>query len=669
MKEEPTIYLEVSASDNQIKIGLQRPQDMVWHYDTIPVSISDLNDCIQHLTENINLINRTEGQAHRASEKIKALGQRLCDTLLSPDIKNILRKSMAEYLILKLDDSLVSIPWELICLDNQLLSERFCMGRIVKTHQSVTQTESRSLSFPLEMWILTGDDPNLSGVEKETQQLLCEMDQLNKEQLIVSAAFDQGGSVDQIKSQIRNFDIIHFAGHSDYNLSEPDQSGWRFNDSHLTASDIDRMSGSATMPALIFSNACQSARTCQWSLQDNFTEKSFDLANAFIRSGVRHYLGTFWEIPDQAGSTFAINFYQALFESKSIGMALKHARMKCLESDGAPISAAYVLYGDPRQTYIDPSSSMNQTIQTRGAGFRPFRALSQKVQSIPLNGLWLFMCIAMIIVGVWIWHQALLRVDNFQQMDKQRILKKIADEKRDYIDQLFLEIEKITGQSAYPQALTNNDKWTSRRLTLSIDYETHLLRMEDRAQLSMLSAVVGKALIENHHATVLERVHLDKILQELKRANSGLINKHNRIRPDLLPSRLIVFIELHKEKNKTIAILHLADIEQGHVVDYFFMPLQEKSILQQQEHLSRSLIDTLRQHYPIRGKIERIQDQFVFLNIGSNEGVKKDQVFIVLKNHAKLNVTTCLLHTCTTSLKGPNIKLERGWKVEAVTSQ
>jgi len=668
MNNEPTIYLEVSALDTQIKIGIQRPQDMVWHYDTIPVSISDLNNCINRLTDNINLMNRTEGQHHRATEKIHSLGQNLCDTLLSVEIKNLLRKSSAKYLILKLDDTLVSIPWELICIDNQLLGERFCMGRIVKTNQTVTQTESRPLSLPLNMWILTGDDPDLSGVNQETQQLFCHLDQLNQDQLIINAAFDQGGAVDQVKSQIRNFDIIHFAGHADYNISKTDLSGWRFIDAHLTASDIDRMSGSAAMPALIFSNACQSARTCQWSFRENCTEKSVDLANAFMRSGVRHYLGTFWEIPDQAGSRFAIIFYQALFESKSIGMALKQARTECFEKGGAPISAAYVLYGDPRQTYID-ASSINQNVQTRGSGFRPFHAISQKVQAMPLNGLWLCMCIALIIVGVWVWHQALLRVDHYQQMDKQQLLKQIADEKREYVDRLFLEIEKITGQSAYPQTPKTSDHWTSRRLTLSIDYETHLLRMEDRAKLSMLSAVIGKALIEDHRVTVLERIHLDKILQELKRANSGLIDKNNRIRPDLLPSRLIVFLELHKKKNQTIAILHLADIEKGHVVDYFFLPLQEKLIIQQKDHLSRPLIESLEKHYPIRGKILRITDQSIYLNIGSEMGVYENMKLIVLKNHAKLIVNNSLLHTCTAKLKDSHFKLERGWKVEAEPSQ
>jgi len=663
MNTEPTIYLEANYSDHQIKIGIQRSQDMVWHYDTLPVTISELDECVTRLTENINQMNRTQGQTRIASEKIMSLGQRLCDALLSKEIKDLLRASTAEYLILKLDDTLVSIPWELICIDNRLLCERFCMGRVVKTHQSVSYAESRKLTPPLTMWILSGDnDSDLSGVDQETDSLLCRLDQLNQDQVMVNAAFDQGGTVDQVQSQLRNFDMVHFAGHGDYDSEKPEASGWRFSDAHLTAKDIDRMSGSAAMPSLIFSNACQSARTCQWSLQGARTDGSFDLANAFMRSGVRHYLGTFWEIPDQAGSNFAQTFYQSLFHGNTIGMALKLARKTCMETDGSPIGAAYVLYGDPTQTYISGSTD-NQTVQTRSSGFRPFRAISEKIQSLPLNGLWLCLCMAIVIVGLWIGYQALLRVDRYQDMDMQKIVKDRAHKKRDYIDQLFSEIEKLTGQSPQPHFEKPDDSWTSRQLTLSIDYETYFSQM-DRSQASLIAAVLGKSLIENHHVTVLERVYLDKILEELKRANSGLIDTNNRIRPDLLPSRLIIFMELHVEQGQTTVLMHLADIEQGHVVDYFFLPLLNRSILKQQKHLSRPLIEALRKYYPIRGRIQHIQDQRVNLNIGHVMGVRKNQVFVVLKNNLHLTVQTCLPHTCTARINDPRIKLERGLKVE-----
>ncbi|KPA15111.1 CHAT domain protein [Candidatus Magnetomorum sp. HK-1] len=597
MNQEQTLSLEVSYSENQIKIGIQQPDDMVWHYDTLSVVISELDDCVRALTENINQMVRTEGETARAQEKIKILGQRLCDALLSPDIKNFLKKSTAEYLLLKLDDALVSLPWELICIDNTFLCELFCMGRTIKTHQSVAQITSRKITLPLNMWILSENDSHLSGVDKETQALISELDQINKAEKLVNAALDQGVSVDEIKSHIRDFDVVHYAGHADYNPSFCEKSGWRIGDAHFTAKDIDRMTNSGAMPALIFSNACQSARTQQWSFQNTETDDSFDLANAFMRSGVRHYLGTFWEIPDHAGKVFALPFYQALFSGKSIGQAMKQARKQCMETDGTSIGAAYVLYGDPTQTYFSENTERNP-IQTRGSGFHPLRSISQKIKAMPSNALWLCLCIVLLFSGLWIGQNVIDLMFLNQQMDIQTTLKKRAQEKQAYIDRLFNEIEQLTGQKARPIISDSQNEWTSGRLSLSIDYET-LPIQADQAKMSLIAAVIAKELIDQKKAVVLERVNLDKILQELKHANSGLLAKNERIVPALMSARLILFIELHREKNKTIALMHLADIKQGHVVDYFFYTLKDTTILKQKEWLARPLIKSLGRHYPM----------------------------------------------------------------------
>ncbi|MBF0449252.1 MAG: CHAT domain-containing protein [Candidatus Magnetomorum sp.] len=664
MTNEQTICLEASYWENQIKIGIQQPKDMVWHYDTLPVSITELDDCVLRLTENINQMVRAEGQTASAHDKIKTLGQRLCDSLLTSDIKTFLRKSRAQYLVLKLDDTLVSIPWELICIDNHLLCERFCMGRIVKTHQSVAQTASRNIAPPLNMWILSENDTHLTGVDQEAQALLCQLDQLNQSETLVNAAFDQGVTVDHVKSHLRNFDLVHFAGHADYDSSSPEQNGWRIGNEHLTAIDIDRMSDSTSMPALIFSNACQSARTQQWTLKNVTTDASFDLANAFMRSGVRHYLGTFWEIPDQSSSIFSLTFYKALFSGQSIGQSLKQARKKCMETDGSPIGAAYVLYGDPTVTYFSETSA-DKTIQTRGAGFRPFHTIKQKIQALPFNAMWFFLCIVLLMSGLWVGHAVIDVMMRNQQMEYQTLLNKRAKEKQVYIDRLFDDIEQLTGQTSRPISKEPVDEWTSALPTLSIDYETHPAQL-NQAQLSLIAAVIGKALIDDHRAVVLERVHLDKILQELKRANSGLIAKDNRILPELLSARLIVFIELHQENNQTTVLVHLADIRQGHVIDYFFHPLKDMSILKQKDFLARPLIQSVTHHYPLRAKIQDIQDQSVQLNIGSKDGVRSGVVFNVLKNNCRLTVDTIDLHSSVARISKPQIKLERGWKVEAI---
>jgi tetratricopeptide (TPR) repeat protein len=79
------------------------------------------------------------------------------------------------------------------------------------------------------------------------------------------------------------------------------------------------------------------------------------MANAFLLSGVRHYIGTFWEILDEPGSQFAIEFYKQLFSGGSIGNAVLKARNALVDRYGEEtiIWASYVMYGDPTFNYID----------------------------------------------------------------------------------------------------------------------------------------------------------------------------------------------------------------------------------------------------------------------------------------------------------------------------
>ena len=80
--------------------------------------------------------------------------------------------------------------------------------------------------------------------------------------------------------------------------------------------------------------ACQTGQTEEWRLQEDYEERIFGLANAFLLSGVQHYIGTFWEIPDEAGSYFAICFYKSIAEGVSVGEAVRIARRELINKYG-----------------------------------------------------------------------------------------------------------------------------------------------------------------------------------------------------------------------------------------------------------------------------------------------------------------------------------------------
>jgi len=158
---------------------------------------------------------------------------------------------------------------------------------------------------------------------------------------------------DYVRRTIGNYDIVHFAGHFDYNPETPEECGWRLSNGCFKASEVKKMAGDATMPSLIFSNSCQSARTGEWTIGENYQDDIFGLANAFVLSGVKHYMGTSWEILDEAGKSFAQDFYHHLLSGTSIGESIRKARVNLIDGYGEDtiVWASYVLYGDPSTCY------------------------------------------------------------------------------------------------------------------------------------------------------------------------------------------------------------------------------------------------------------------------------------------------------------------------------
>ncbi|MDY6863123.1 MAG: CHAT domain-containing protein, partial [Thermodesulfobacteriota bacterium] len=273
--------------------------------------------------------------------------------LLTKSCKDKISRTTAEDMILNIDDQLVHIPWELLYDGTQFFCQRFSMGRLVVTMQATGGLKLRELKKPLNFMILADPRNNLTASHKEG---LAIRDALEKKEELIKIDFKSSDvKVDFVKSNIRHYDLVHYAGHADYNLANPSESGWLLSDRKLTAADIRNLAGVTALPYLIFSNACQSGHTEEWKLNEAYGEEIYGLANAFLLSGVQHYIGTFWEVQDEPSYIFAKEFYQNIFDGDSVGKAIKKGRKKLLEKYGEEsiLWATYMLYGDPTFKYIE----------------------------------------------------------------------------------------------------------------------------------------------------------------------------------------------------------------------------------------------------------------------------------------------------------------------------
>ncbi len=356
-KSQEILQLEITREENRLKISAfeQRPGEVstVRRYEEIPVSIDKVGDRCREIVETLNNTNRKGRLSRDVLVRLREIGQVFSDELFTLNVKEKIRTTNAEHLIVNLDDQLVQVPWELLHDGQQFLSQRFNMGRLVKTRQNVISARSRMLGCPLKMMVLADPKGDLKGAYEEGTQIRDFMDQ---ERDLVSVSLRSDNiTPDFIREKIRNFDMVHFAGHSDYDMENPGESGWRLTEGTLKASSLMKMAGTGTMPALIFSNACQSARTEGWELKEHFQDEIFGLANAFILAGVKHYIGTFWEILDEPGRRFALEFYKMMLAGYSVGEALRLARLKLIQEYGEEtiVWGSYLLYGDPTYNYLD----------------------------------------------------------------------------------------------------------------------------------------------------------------------------------------------------------------------------------------------------------------------------------------------------------------------------
>jgi class 3 adenylate cyclase/CHAT domain-containing protein/TolA-binding protein len=410
------LELEVTRENNRLKISsfehMTGEVSTIRQYEEIPISIDGLKNRCNEVVDTLNRGNRKGILSRDILAKLREIGQTFRNELFTPSVEETFQNSKAEHLVINMDDQLVQVPWELLHDGRQFLCQGFNLGRLVKTRQNISGGKKRLLGHPLKVLVLADPGGDLRSAFEEGKRI---RDYMEQQRDLVNISFrSQDIPADFVRQKIRYFDLVHFAGHADYAPENPGQSGWRLSDGNLQANEIKKMTDTGIMPALIFSNACQSARTDEWSLQSHFQNEIFGLANAFILAGVKHYIGTFWEVLDEPSKRFAIQFYRHLFENKTVGEAVRMTRHDLMDEYGeeAIVWASYLLYGDPTYKYVShiiPDAALEdtakpdpqiETLATVRAGTA--EKLPQKTKKPPARS-WMTVAGIAVIIALAIW--------------------------------------------------------------------------------------------------------------------------------------------------------------------------------------------------------------------------------------------------------------------------
>lgn len=281
--------------------------------------------------------------------------------------------------VFEVDRSMARVHWEMLAynVDEDTSGRPVALERALARQLRTQYSPSPSADFrtPAPLRALVVGDPgdpdlgyNLPGAQEEAFAVAEVLEQKGVQvKLMVGAPgaarngrlkFVAAASRLDVLSELMRggYDLLHYAGHGDFDVKRPDTAGWLFKGGLITARELERMD---VPPRLVVANACLSALTATKEGNARTAAILPSLADEFFKRGVRDYIGTAWEVNDEGAVEFAKALYDRIIPDAvsgtpgaPIGEAMLAARRVLYDAAtkyGA-LWAAYQHYGDPSQT-------------------------------------------------------------------------------------------------------------------------------------------------------------------------------------------------------------------------------------------------------------------------------------------------------------------------------
>jgi len=612
---------------------------------------------------------------------IKSFGMTMGDQLLPIAVKKKLKTAEASYLYLTLDDILINLPWELIYISDQFLCQRFNMGRSITTHSQEASGNQRQLNSFMDMWIIVNPEGNLIGAEEEGRKLI----EMNKKNSWIHTDLDSEAtqiSPAIVTSRIRSYDIFHFAGHADFDKEQPEKSGWRLWGDCLSAQEISRMKEGSPMPSLIFSNACQSALSEDWQIKKTQNSSFFSLANAFLVSGVRHYVGSFWNIGDKNACEFATVFYEKLYEGLSIGESVRLARQSILENkqcENDMTWAAYIMYGDPTTRYFPKQDATiigsNHPLKKTGL-LTPTTIRGKIIQwiqdSTPRRPekqshafmRWLILIIIVFMVACF----SLYALFSHYQIETFQILSSRIQKKNEQYKQFVKKLPRSPQIFHATSPLSSiNDNWTSRPVSMALLYD-RVKNVFNQNEDSYIVSMIERELIHSKRLILLERMKWELLVPLDRMIDPKAFEK-------FIQARFLLYLEIYRPKylffpEKACCQLRMVDQVSGKIEDIFLASVSKASEKKIHKSLSNQLILAINRLYPLRGIIiDILTNGEMMINIGASEGVVLGDALKTCNTNTIVNVTKLEKHQCIAQMNNSDKNPQKGEKVEWIEFQ
>jgi hypothetical protein len=288
----------------------------------------------------------TVGRPGLRLEALPALGDRLAQLALPPEILAVLPGFCDRHLVVVHDAFSSRFPWEILRINGLFPAAEAGLSRqYAADHLPVARyLEQRRHRPVLDILLAVNPTQDLDGAEQEgarLRELFGAHPSISLQELRGAAA-TRPALLEAFRSG--RYDVIHYAGHAFFDPENPGRSGLLCHGREVLGGEDLRDLGS--LPSLIFFNACESGRLRRGSQRPGAKgPEGTGAAESFLRGGLANYLGTYWPVGDVAAGFFAAAFYRAVVAGKTLGAALLAGRRAVRDEARSPDWTNYLHYG------------------------------------------------------------------------------------------------------------------------------------------------------------------------------------------------------------------------------------------------------------------------------------------------------------------------------------
>jgi tetratricopeptide (TPR) repeat protein len=220
----------------------------------------------------------------------------------------------------------------------------------------------------------------------------------------------------------------------------------------------------------------------------------------------------------------------------------------------------------------------------------------------------------------------------------QEMLEIQKDIKRkERIDQLVKELAARYQSQKKEDTKKVEDTWTSQPMVLTfVDFQEKGGLNERDGFSTVLMSQLADNLNASGRVRVVERVLIDRLLEELNLGSSDLANPETTLKlGKVLAAKLIGTGSLYYLPQGTLLNLRLIDTETSAIPQVTTKQISPQASLEKELfQLNRDILKTVIMKYPLHGYVVKATDDQIMLNIGSRQGVVSGTKFEVLEEQA-----------------------------------